>query len=184
MESRTRNNSARFFHPATYISDGGAASIVFPQAEAVAEFRWKHIFGGEYNPGLPTLRDGGFEGWLIGYVYFNSFVHGNDGDALKPLFEVTDRKIGISWIMTNWPGSGESAMLGKPLRSVHYRGSLSHLSIPAHCVEFFTRLLRDVRQNWENLFSQSESYLDDRVGQPHLPGPLSRSKTFFITALL
>ena len=174
LESRTRNSAPKFFHPGAYISDSRARGIVFPEAEAVVEFRWMNRRGElnrrrEYIPGVPVLRDGGFEGWLIGYVSFNSFIYGGCGDGVQPSFKVTDRKLGISWIMTNHrPGSGESGMLRKPLRSVHYRGSLAHLSIPAHCVEFFTWLLRDVRQNWEELLSKSESYLADRVGQPHL----------------
>ena len=153
----------------------------------VVEFLLMPGTGSEFYAGVPTLRGGGFEGWLIGYACFTAFVHGDNGDngdALKSSFDITDRKIGISWIMSNHdPKSGESTTLQKPLRSVHYRGSLAHFSIPSHCVEYFTWLLRDVRQNWEELFSQSESYLDDRVGQPHLLNPLPpEKKRHFLTA--
>lgn len=151
------------------------------------EFCWKSgNYAGKYKTGVPTLRDGSFGVRLIGYVCFHLFVHGNGGDAVQPAFEVTDRKVGISWIMfKEHLASGVSANPQKPLRSVHYRGSLAHFSIPAHCVEFFTWLLCDVRRNWEELFSQSESYLDNRVGQPHLlhpPPPLQKKNPHFVTA--
>lgn len=181
LESRIRNSSPTFFHPGTYISDNHARGIVFPEAEAVVEFRWMNRRGElnrgrEYITGVPIRS---FEGWLIGYVSFNSFIYGGCSDGVQPSFNVSDRKIGISWIMTNHrPVSSRSRMLPEHLRSVHYRGSLTHLSIPAHCVEFFTWLLRDVRQNWEELLSKSESYLADRVGQPNLPN-LSPFPIFF-----
>ena len=134
----------------------------------MVEFRWKPDAGKEYNVGVPITRDGVFLGLLIGYICFNSFVHGDSsggGDSTKPSFDVEDREIGISWVTSNYHlKSGKSTTPQKHLRSEHYRGSLAHFSIPAHCVEFFTWFLRDVRRNWEELFSQSESYLDDRVG--------------------
>ena len=138
----------------------------------VIGFCWKPGNSSEFYTGVPTLRDGVFEGWLVGYVCFTSFVHGDDGDSgdkAKPSFDVADRKFGISWVMSNrGPKSGKPTTVQKPLRSVHYRGSLAHFSIPAHCVEYLTWLFRDVHRGWRELFSQSESYLDDRVGQPHL----------------
>lgn len=165
LEFRTRNDAPEFFHTRTYISDFRIDDFVFSESEAVAEFFWKSLADWARKAGVPTLGDGGFTGWLIGYICFYLFVHCNDGDAVKPSFDLTVRKVGVSWIMSNYrPMPGESTTLQKHLWSVHYRGSLSHFSIPAHCVEYFTWLLRDAHRNWEELFSQSESYLEDRVG--------------------
>lgn len=177
LESQTRNDAPEFFHPRTYISGSSENDFPSTEEEAVVEFFWKPDTHPQYYPRVPALRDGSFDGRLVGYVCFIFFAHdeeGGAGNSAKPSYKIKNRRrIGISWVMSNYhPASSESTTVQKYLRSEHYTGSLTDFSIPTHCVEFFTWLLRDVRQNWEEIFSQSESYLDERVCQPQLLNPL------------
>jgi hypothetical protein len=137
--------------------------------EAGFEFHWIHDKNFRFKSGIPTLSDGGSELWLAGHVYFDIPLHDEKADekAVKEplLLKFPCQKIGISWIMNNYnPRSTGSSMFGKNLRSVHFRGSTTRLSMPNHCVDYFMWLFQDVQQSWDQFFSNSESYLDRTVG--------------------
>ena len=110
---------------------------------------------------------GGSKMWLSGYVHFKYPSRGGGSSVVPDRPTTPDRMSGISWVMDN--SSFESGQPGINFRSVHFRGTATDISIPSHAAEFFTLLLRDVRRNWDKLFSDSESYLDQRVCRPFLP---------------
>lgn len=137
---------------------------------AVVEFHWKM----ECNDPSWSKVDsediipigGGSMMWLSGYVHFK-YPRVADSSVVPGWPTAPDRMSGISWVMDNSSfGSGQP---GINFRSVYFRGTAVDISIPSHAVEFFTLLLRDVRRNWDKLFSDSESYLDQRVCWLFLP---------------
>ena len=159
------DDGTRFFLPGEYIPDMPSTGNL--KANAAAEFHWMM---GCQNPrwakagSEDTIPIGGTSKmWLSGYVHFK-YPPGGDGSGVAPVQAALDRVSGISWVMNN--SSFGSIQPGSNFRSVHFRGSITDFSIPSHAAEFFTLLLRDVRRNWDKIFSDSESLLDQRVCQP------------------
>jgi hypothetical protein len=171
-ESPTPEATDYPFHHGNYIQNLTPGLMVQEMSEPGAgfEFHWIHDKNFRFKSGVPTLSDGGSKLWLAGHVYFDYPLPGSTIEQPDP-FKPPRRKIGISWIMNNCdPRSTGSSMIGKNLRSVHFRGSPIRLSLPNHCVDYFTWLLLDLQHDWDKMFSYCNLYLDKRVG-PFLLNP-------------
>jgi hypothetical protein len=120
--------------------------------------------------------------WLIGHVYFDFSLHGeNFGVGLNPS-NPPCQKIGISWIMNNCNSKSTGSSIGKNLRSVHFRGTTTRLSVPNHCVDYFMGLLQDVQQRWDEIFFTFESNLNELVG-PLLLNPSRPHRSLVLTVI-
>ena len=137
------------------------------EANAALEFHWmmdcKHRRWSKAGSEDTIPIGGRSKMWVTGYAHFK-YPPGGDGSGVAPAQTVLNLVSGISWVMNN--SSFGSSQPGSNFRSVHFRGSSADFSIPSHATEFFTLLLRDVRRNWDKIFSDSESLLDQRVCQP------------------